>query len=191
MVRKKPFPQFIGSPPAGCFSYTSSLWNRGQFSTRSLGLWDCRQARGSAPAGFGSGRHRLVAAARRFTHGVQAFGVGHQRRSLAIAQGTAGGERQGDGRGGDVVRHLGDEHSVILAEGEVGIQHPAAELLDGSSYGVKAILRIGDQTRQGFGGVSYLMKKERHGWPPYGEKLAGDAVTMLLKTKGVKNFCER
>src|SRR6266403_2213056 len=114
----------------------------------------------------GGGHDGLIAAGRGFAHRFQSLGVGHQRRGLAVAQGTAGGERQGDRGGGNVVRHLGDEHSVILPESEVGVLYLSTELLNRRPNRVKAILRIGNEPRKCFRRVTYLMKKKRHGRPP-------------------------
>src|SRR6266481_7339020 len=129
--------------------------------------WGCAlsaRLRLRARCSTAGGRHdRLIAAGRGFAHRFQALGVGHERRGLAVAQGTAGGEGQGDRSGGNVVRHLGDEHSVILPECEVGVLHLSTELLDGRPHRLKAILRIGDEPRECFRRVTYLMKKVRHG----------------------------
>src|SRR5215831_15005279 len=106
--------------------------------------------------GARSGLHRLVTARSGSAHRFQAFGVGHQRGGLVIAQRTARRKRQRNCRGRYVVRHLGNDDNIVLAEREVGLQNPTAKSFDGPAYSIKTVLRIGDQPRQGFWYIARL-----------------------------------
>src|SRR5438034_4993718 len=66
-------------------------------------LWPC----GGATRG---GTDRSISTSRSLAHRLEALGVGHQCRGLAVAQRAARGKRQGNGRSRNVVRHLGDKH---------------------------------------------------------------------------------
>src|SRR5262249_23586947 len=103
-------------------------------STTRLGLVARLWSRSGSAGGC---LHGFVTALRGFAECFEAFRIGHERGGLAIAQRTAGGKRECDGRGGNVVRHFGDEHGVVLPEGEIRVHDSSIELFDGAAHGVK------------------------------------------------------
>src|SRR5262245_34104358 len=60
---------------------------------------------------------------------------GRQQRSGTDADQAARANSQGKSRGGDIVRHVGDEYNVVLAEAEVHRFEFAAHSFDGFLYG--------------------------------------------------------
>src|SRR5260370_27851846 len=118
----------------------------------------------------------------------RALRCGHERGGLETPQGAASRKRQGNRRRGYVVRHLRDNNGVVLAEREVRVLDLSTEFFDGATYGLEAVLRIGDKPCDGFRGVTDLMKEKRHAKSPFEGKSSGDGRTMLLKTWGVKKF---
>jgi len=73
-----------------------------------------------------------------------------------LRRGTAGSERQGDGRGETLSGNLGDEHCVVLPEGKSTSSAPVHQVFDGATHGAN-ILRMGKQPRQSLGRVTDLM----------------------------------
>src|SRR6266404_9287937 len=132
---------------------------------RKGGAGDCPRPGGTLT--IRGGRRRLrywfIAARRGFTHCVLSFSGGQQGGGSAIPHRAATGKRQSDCCSGHVVRHFGDEHSVMLAKRKIAVLYSAAQFFNRGAHCFKAILRMRDKLRHCFGGIADLVQKTRHG----------------------------
>jgi hypothetical protein len=74
----------------------------------------------------------------------------------------------------------------VLAESEIRVVYLSTEFFNRPADSLKAILGVSDEPGPGFWGVTYLMKKKRHGRSPFGAEILGDGRNMRLKNIGVK-----
>lgn len=85
---------------------------------------------------------------------------------MDAGDGASLGEGDRDGRGRDVIGKFGDDEDIEGAKREERGLELAAEFFDGGADGFKTIERIVKKTIAGVGGVTDLMAKEGHPWPP-------------------------
>ena len=85
---------------------------------------------------------RAIAASAGFAQGFDGLSGGEKRCGLDVSHGTASGESDGDGRGGDVVWKFSDGQDVEGAESEERGMDFAAKLFDGRAHRFQAVLGI-------------------------------------------------
>ena len=105
---------------------------------------------------------RAVAASAGFAQGFDGLSGGEKKCGLDVSHGTASGESDGDGRGGDVVWKFSDGQDVEGAESEERGMDLAAKLFDGRAHRFQAVLGILHQARPSFLGVADLMAEVGH-----------------------------
>jgi len=103
-----------------------------------------------------------IAASAGFAQGFDGLSGGEKKRGLDVSHGTASGESNGDGRGGDVVWKFGDSQDVEGAKNEEGGMDFAAKLFDGSANRFEAVLGVLHEARPSFLGIADLMAEVRH-----------------------------
>ena len=89
---------------------------------------------------------------------------------MDVGDGAPLREGHGDGCGGDVIGKFGDDENIEGAECEERGLELAAEFFDGFADGFKTIVRIVKKPITGVCGVTDLMAKEGHQWPPSGRE---------------------
>src|SRR6266481_2127731 len=130
---------------------------------RKGGAGDCPRPGGTLTIRGGRRlRYWFIAARRGFTHCVLSFSGGQQGGGSAIPHRAATGECQSNCCSGNIVRHLSDQHSVMLPEREITVFHFAAQLFNRGAHSFKTILRMRDELRHRFGGIADLVQKTRH-----------------------------
>src|ERR1700687_2493000 len=112
-------------------------------------------------------RYWFVAARCGFTHCVLSFGGSQQGGGIALANCAARCQRQSNRGSGDVVRHLGDEHCVVLAKREIAVFYFSAQFFNRGTHSFKAILRMRNELRHGFRCVADLVQETRHRTTPF------------------------
>ena len=131
---------------------------------------------------------RAIAASACFAQGFDGLSGGEKRRGLDVSHGTASGESDGDGRGGDVVWKFSDGQDVEGAESEERGMDFAAKLFDGRAHRFQAVLGILHQARPSFLGVADLMAEVGHAGGSFLERgqSRGIGGTMRPQRWGVK-----
>src|SRR6266478_7163487 len=122
-------------------------------------------------------RYWFIAARSGFTHCVLSFGGSQQGGGIALAYCAARCKRQSNRGSGDVVRHLGDEHSVVLAKREIAVFYFSAQFFNRGTHSFKAILRMRNELRHGFRCVADLVQKTRHCTTPFKVRRAVRGMT--------------
>src|SRR6266404_6038062 len=160
---------------------------------------DRRTRRRLRPRGGRARTHgqRSIAAGAGLLDGFQRFGGGHQRRGLLTFHGAAGGERDGDGCGADIIGHFRNDDDVVLTKCEKRIVDAPAEFFDRSAHSFDTVLGIGNEPRPGFWRVAHLTEVMWHGFllslrgswrgqSPRKRKLAGELGNYAPEKKRVQ-----
>lgn len=97
--------------------------------------------------------------------GVSLYGLGRgeQGSGLDAGDGAALGEGDGEVGGSDGIGEFGDSQDVKSSGGEEDNTELTAEILDGSTDGLKGIFRVLNDFGPGFGSNTDLMAKIGHG----------------------------